>query len=154
MRPAFLLGFSVAMTTGFSAQAMEIVAQCGALEGYAKPVPSGLNKGNVDWIKDSISKANTTLVKFNDEFGLMNQDEENNWVPVAGNKVIPLRLQPQNLLFIVDYPHSNTTELYNFYSANGSHYYAMLQSRGGGLIAKNSLMVGSCSEINYSVFGE
>jgi len=144
--------FSAAST----ADASQVVAECANPQGHAYYLETGIvQTGKGGWQEDKISKGRTLLIREEGgAYDIIYKDATNQTISsvASGAKIMLLRNNNVEGLFLLFYP-GKTAEMYHFFKEdNGTLRYATYQNKGGVdiPISKNSLMVGACSQIDFS----
>ena len=147
-----LLGFM--LLASFAAQATDI-ASCSDPQGHAYFPEGGLiGKKDSGWSEDKISGGITKLVKLSEgEYDILFVDATKDIISSKGDgaTIIPLNRGESAFSVLVVYP-GKTAEVYTFLrDASGVLEYLQTTSRAGDsvLIAKASVMRGTCSYINF-----
>lgn len=129
------------------------IAACQKLSGYGYyPNISPVTKDKSGWIQDSITNGKSILTKKSSgELDILFVDSMNN-KPVSsiedGGQVLLLRKSNNQISVIVLY--DKVTEIYTYWKTDDNQFqFSLLQSKGG-VIKKNSAMVGACDFINFN----
>jgi hypothetical protein len=132
----------------------ELIANCEGAYGHAYYHYYGITpKDKSGWDKDAISKGKFSFKKVeNDKFDLLFIDASQSITSSiqSGASIFPVIRTDTSMTVLVIYP--SVAETYSFWqNKDGEYKFALSQSKTGDiLLRKNSLMVGSCSYINFN----
>jgi hypothetical protein len=144
-----------------------LIIQC---VGFAEDIttckdPSGMafyhhanmvRKKDSGWAKDKISDGRLTLKKIADgEYDILIYDATKTLFSLKqdGGQIVLMRAGENDATFLHFYP-DRVIELYTFWKDSlGQFKYDLIQSKGGDLtlVHKSSILVGSCSAINFEI---
>ncbi len=134
------------------------ISVCGGLEGKSYFPNYGmlakLNEAETGWHDDRIGEGKTTVTKIGDEFNILFSDVSGALTSAkdGGAQIFPLPLMTGKDTFsiMVIWPRGPAVETYNFWKDNDGQYKFSLSQVKGGLIHKQSLLVGSCTYMDFS----
>ncbi len=132
----------------------ELIANCEGAYGHAYYHYYGITpKDKSGWDKDAISKGKFSFKKVDDDkFDLLFIDASQSITSSiqSGASIFPVIRTDTSMTVLVIYP--SVVETYSFWQNKYDEYkFALSQSKTGDiLLRKNSLMVGSCSYINFN----
>ena len=133
----------------------ETIASCESLKGSTYFPNTGMytDKSNSGWQEDGISNGKTSVIKTGDSFDILFVDTLGD---INSSKdqgaTIRLMLINENSFSLFSMFLNESLEIYSFWkNKEGDFKYSLNQVKGGSsLIPKNSLLVGSCSSINFN----
>jgi hypothetical protein len=132
----------------------ELIANCEGAYGHAYYHYYGITpKDKSGWDKDAISKGKFSFKKVDDDkFDLLFIDASQSITSSiqSGASIFPVIRTDTSMTVLVIYP--SVVETYSFWqNKDGEYKFALSQSKTGDiLLRKNSLMVGSCSYIDFN----
>jgi hypothetical protein len=115
-----------------------------------------IRKKDSGWGKDKISDGRLTLKKIADgEYDILIYDATKTLFSLKqdGGQIVLMRAGENDATFLHFYP-DRVIELYTFWKDSlGQFKYDLIQSKGGDLTLahKSSILVGSCSAINFEI---
>ncbi len=115
-----------------------------------------VQKKDSGWSKDKISDGRLTLKKIADgEYDILIYDATKTLFSLKqdGGQIVLMRAGENDATFLHFYP-DRVIELYTFWKDSlGQFKYDLIQSKGGDLtlVHKSSILVGSCSAINFEI---
>jgi hypothetical protein len=123
----------------------DVVASCGASEGWGYFVPSGLvPKEESGWEKDRISKGSFQLVRRLEEWDIVYTDTIGTTSARAtGGQVFGFATKDGDIVVNVLYPHS--FETYVFWLSLPEPVASYSQAKHGTAIRKHAVMVAKCA---------
>ena len=138
------------------------ISVCGGFEGKSYfpnfGVLASLNQAETGWHDDRISEGKTTVTKVGDEFNILFSDVSGALTSAKddGAQIFPLPLMAGKDTFsiMVIWPRGPAVETYNFWKDNDGQFKFSLSQIKGGLIHKQSLMVGNCTYIDFGWMDE
>jgi hypothetical protein len=150
-RFGILVFFSFFMLTVQPVSA-ETLANCSDPEGQVYYVAHGLvDEKDSGWVKDKITDGSVSLIKNSDGYDILFMDATNKIVSSVadGAKVMLMSHTKDDAIFLIAY--AGTIEIYKFFQdSTGAKQYAFTTTRSNTApITKISLMIGSCSYINF-----
>ncbi len=135
----------------------QVITTCFDPEGFAYYHDAGIvGKKDAGWKKDKISDGRLTLKKLPDnKFDIQIFDANKKLFSLKedGGEIIFMRAGDNDATFLHFYP-GKAIEIYTFWQdSTGQFKYDLVQSKGGGstLVHKSSVLVGSCSKINFDL---
>ena len=132
----------------------KLIANCEGVYGHAYYHYHGIVlKDKSGWVKEAISEGKFSLKKFEtDKLDLLFIDASQSIKSTiqSGASIFPVIRTDTSMTVLVIYP--SVAETYSFWqNTDGEYKFALSQSKTGDiLLRKNSLMVGSCSYINFN----
>ena len=133
------------------------ISVCGGLEGksYFPNVGmlASLNEAETGWHDDRINEGKTTVTKVGDEFNILFLDATGTLTSAKddGAQIYPLpQMTGKDSFSIITFWPGPIIEIYSFWRDNDGQNKFSLSQVKGGLIHKQSLLVGSCPYIDFS----
>lgn len=134
------------------------ISVCGGSEGKSYIANIGVlasfNESETGWHDDRISEGKTTVTKIGNEFNILYLDASGTLTSAKDYdaQIIPLPLMTDkdSFSFMAVWPRGPTVEIYSFWKDNNEQNKFSLNQVKGGLIRKQSLLVGNCSYLDFS----
>lgn len=130
------------------------IATCSSPKGYTYYPAYGLVPPNKSgWQDDAITNGKVFLSENGGKYDISYTDSSSRGTTSSiqdGATTLILRKTNSDVQVLVSYP-NDTTEIYTFWrTTDGRYQYSQLQNKSGS-IPKSSVLVGSCSFINFSL---
>ena len=133
------------------------ISVCGGLEGKAYfpniGMLASLNEAETGWNDDRISEGKTTVTKIEDEFNILFLDATGILTSAKddGAQIYPLpQMTGKDSFSIITFWPGPIIEIYSFWKDNDGQNKFSLSQVKGGLIHKQSLLVGNCTYVDFS----
>jgi len=123
----------------------EIVATCGASEGWAYYVPGGLAPaGKPEWVKDQISSGSFQLIRSGEDFDIVFTDATGRTLSAKGDggSIVGFATKDGNVVVYILY--EMLTENYVFWLSQKQPTLSYSQAKFATPIRKHSLLVAPC----------
>ena len=132
----------------------ETIASCGGLKGqsYYPHLGAFTDKKNSGWQDDGITGGKTTITFDGTGFDILFVDTLGDINSSIGNGAdIRLMMVGENSYSLLSVFQNSTLETYTFWKTNeGKSRYSLTQTKGGSaLIAKQSVLVGECTYVEF-----
>ena len=132
------------------------ISVCGGLKGKSYfpniGVLATLNKSEIGWHDDRIDEGKTTVTKIGDEFNILFLDSSGAMASAKdqGVQTIPVIIGKDSFTVMTFWPTGPTIEIYSFWKDNDGQNKFSLSQVKGGLIHKQSLLIGNCTYLDFS----
>jgi hypothetical protein len=128
-----------------SASNAEVIATCGASDGWAYYVPGGISPvKKAEWTKDGISKGSFQLIRSGEDFDVIFSDASGGTLSAKADGATVIGAATPGGDYIVHVLYAIAAETYVFWMSDKPPTVSFSQAKFAAHIPKHSLMVAAC----------